>query len=274
MQRRPWIIGLLTAGGLFGCASTPPITPPGAAPQAPPEVRRLLAPSGVLRVAVYPGSPTSLVRAAPLDEMRGVSVDLGRELARRLGVPAEMRVFQRVAEVLDALETGRADFAITNATPARAEHVDFTPPLIGLELGYLALPGSAVTSIDAVDRPGIRIGVTQGSSSQGVLTRQYRQAVVVPTPSLDAARAMLQARQLDAFATNKAILFEMTDNLPGARVLDGRWGLEHLAIAVPKGRDAALPWLRAFTEAVRQDGPVQRAAERAGLRGTAAVEAR
>jgi len=61
----------------------------------------------------------------------------------------------------------------------------------------------------------------------------------------------------------------MSDELPSARVLDGRWGLEHLAIAIPKGRDAGMGYLRAFAEQARSEGLVTRAAERAGLRGAA-----
>lgn len=245
---------------LAGCA--------GAPPTAPAAVRERLAPTGTLRVGVYPGSPTSMLQVPGSTEMRGVAVDLGRELARQLGTPVEIVAFQRVAEVIDALKGSRVDFTVTNATPARAADVDFTAPLIALELGYLSLPGSPVQSIDAVDQPGQRIGVSQGSSSQAALTRQFRHAAVVPAPSLQVAARMLTARELDAFATNKGILFELADTLPGARVLPGRWGLEHLAIGIPKGRDAAMPWLRAFAEQARASGAVQRATERAGLRGT------
>lgn len=81
-----------------------------------------------------------MVRAPGSAEMRGLSDEIGSDLARRLGVPAEVGVFQRVAEVDDALKAGRADFTITNAIAARAKDVDFTPPLVALELVYLALP--------------------------------------------------------------------------------------------------------------------------------------
>lgn len=260
LSRRFVVAAGALAALLAGCASAPP--------PAPAAVRTALAPTGTLRVGVYPGSPTSMLRVPGSTEMRGVTVDLGRDLGLRLGVPVEVVVFQRVAEVVDALKTSRVDFTVTNATPARAADVDFTTALVALELGYLSLPGSPVQSIDAVDQPGRRIGVSQGSSSQAALTRQFRHAAVVPAPSLQVAGQMLAARELDAFATNKGILFELTDTLPGARVLAGRWGLEHLAIGIPKGRDGAMPWLRDFAEQARASGAVRRAAERAGLRGT------
>jgi polar amino acid transport system substrate-binding protein len=77
----------------------------------------------------------------------------------------------------------------------------------------------------------------------------------------------LRRGEIDAFATNKGILYEMADRVPGSRVLEGRWGLEQLAVAVPQGRGVAAPWLRAFVADVAAQGLVQQAAARAGLRG-------
>jgi polar amino acid transport system substrate-binding protein len=259
LSRRLVLRAGVVAALLVACASAPP---------PPPAARAALAPTGTLRVGVYPGSPTSMLRTPGSSEMRGVSVDLGRELGQQLGVPVAIVEFQRVAEVIDALKASRVDFTVTNATPARAEVVDFTAPLIALELGYLSLPGSPVQTIESVDQPGRRIGVSQGSSSHAALPRMFHHATVVPAPSLQVAGQMLAARELDAFATNKGILFELADTLPGARVLPGRWGLEHLAIAIPKGREAGMAWLREFAEWARADGAVRRAADRAGLRGT------
>ena len=232
-----------------------------------PEVRNDLAPTGKLRVGVYPGSPTSLVRDAS-GEARGVSVDLGRALAERLGVPYEQVEFARLAQVLEAMKAGQVDFTVTNATPARAADVDFTAPIVNLELGYLVAKGSRVTAIADVDRPGIRVGVAQGSTSQATLTRELKSAVVVPAPSLKVATEMLAKGEIDTFATNKGILSEMADSLAGSRILDGRWGLEHLAIAIPKGRTAGLPYVKQFAEDAKASGLVARAADRAGLRGT------
>src|SRR5690606_22586452 len=106
--------------------------------------------------------------------------------------------------------------------------------------------GSAIADAAAVDATGVRVGVSAGSTSEGVLTRDLRQAAVVPVASLDAASQWLARGELDAFATNKAILFEMGDGLPGSRVLAGRWGLESLALGIPKGREEGLALLLEF----------------------------
>lgn len=253
-----------TASLLAMCVST--------AAQPAADMRRVLAPSGKLRVGVYPGSPTSMIQDASTGQRKGVTYDLGTELAKRLGVPFEPVVFQRVAEVVDALKSGQVDFTITNASPARVKDLDFTPTVLDLELGYLVLAGSPVSALASVDQPGIRVGVSEGSTSLSTLTREFKNATVVTAPSLKSAMEMLSQKAIDAFATNKAILFEMSDELPNSRVLTGRWGLEHLAMAIPKGREAAMPYLRKFAEDARSDALVQQAVERAGLRGTLKAE--
>ncbi|HXD42223.1 MAG TPA: transporter substrate-binding domain-containing protein [Ramlibacter sp.] len=259
--------GLVLGAVLFlaGCA--------GQTPAADPQARAALAPTGVLRVGIYPGSPTSLVRDAKTGEGAGVAHDLGMELGRQLGVPVKMVEFVRIAQVLDAIKAQQVDFSFTNATESRARDVDFTAPLIRLELGYLVPPGSAIAAPGDVDRPGVRVGVTQGSTSQSTLTRQLKSAQILPAASLKQAQEMLQAHAIDVYATNKGILFEMTDELPpGYRVLDGAWGLESLAIAFPKGRDAGKPFLSNFARQMQASGRLQAISARAGLRGIARAE--
>jgi len=240
--------------------------------QIAPDVRQALAPGGKLRVGVYPGSPTSMIRDRASGETKGLAYELGQEFARRLNIPFEPVEFTQIADVLDALKQGAVDFTVTNASPARAKDVDFTAPILGVELGYLVPPRSSIATLADVDRPGVRVGVTAGGSSHATLQREFKHATVVPSPSVAAAVEMLADGRVDAYATNKAILFEMSDQSPGSRVLDGRWGIEVFAIGIPKGREVAMPAVRRFADEARSQGLVKRAAERAGLRGTVNVE--
>ena len=78
--------------------------------------------------------------------------------------------------------------------------------------------------------------------------------------------------ELDTYATNKPTLFEMFDTMPGARVLDGNWGLEHMAVAIPKGREQALPFVAVFVKDVQSNGLLERIQKQAGLRGAVKAE--
>jgi polar amino acid transport system substrate-binding protein len=232
--------------------------------------RQALAPSGKLRVGVYPGSPYSMVRDPVSGEMKGIAVELGKALAMRLDVPYEQVEFARPAEIYEALKAGQIDMTIVNATLARADQFAWSPPLMLIELGFLAAAGLTFTTPADVDRPGVRVGVTQGGTMNSALARELKNATVVPAVTLKNGIEMLAQHKIDAYATNKANLFEMSDALPGSRVLDGRWGLEHLAMAIPKGRDAGLVYVGTFVEDAKSEGLVARAAARVALRGVIA----
>jgi polar amino acid transport system substrate-binding protein len=231
------------------------------------EARNVLAPNGKLRVGAFPGSPLSMATDRKTGETHGLCIDLGKALAKRLDVTFEPISSQRIAEVIEAMKTGDVDFTVSNATPARAAHVMFSQTLISLELGYLVPAASPIATISDVDKSGVRVGVTQGSTSQGTIPKLLPKATVVPAQNSARAIEMFERREFDLFATNKPTLFEMSDLMPGARVLDGRWGVEQIAIAIPKGREAAMEYLRRFVEEAQSSGLLSEAAERAGLRG-------
>jgi polar amino acid transport system substrate-binding protein len=227
----------------------------------------VLAPTSSLRAGVFPGSPLSMATDRKTGETHGLCIDLGKTLAKRLGVPFEQVNYQRIAEVIEAMKAGDIDFTVSNATPARAAHVSFSQTLISLELGYLVPAASPIATISDVDTSGLRVGVTQGSTSQGTIPQLLPNATVVPAENSKRAIEMLERCEIDLFATNKPTLFEMSDLMPSARVLDGRWDVEHIAIAIPKGREAATEYLRRFVDEAQTSGLLSEATERAGLRG-------
>lgn len=260
MHRRTFCLSVAFAsmGGAFGC-STAPTVPNG--------VRDALAPTGKLRFAALPGAPTSYIKEAGGVASRGVGFEVASELARRLGVPIEIAEYGSFAAKVDALTSGRADISAFNATSPRAAEVLLTPALYEIESGYLVGPRTQICVIDEIDRMGIRVGVQQGSSSQAALTRLLKNAKVVPIANLQTVPDLLVKGELEAFATNKPILFDTMDRTPGARVLDGRFGIERHAMGYPKGRDAAAPFMAALINDMAKRGMIDQAAARARLRG-------
>jgi polar amino acid transport system substrate-binding protein len=233
--------------------------------------REHLAPLGRLRVGVFAGSPLSMVVDRSSGETCGLCCDLGAELANRLGVPVEYLTFQNIAEVIRAMKAADVDFTVSNATPVRAADVDFTQTLLSLELGCLVPARSQLAAAGELDRTGMHIGVTKGSTSERTLPAKFKQARVVPAENVRAAIEMLDDGRLDVYATNKPTLFEMSDSMPGARVLAESWGLEHVAIAIPRGREAAMAGLRDFVSDVQSSGLLVRLEKRVGLRGAVAA---
>ena len=226
-----------------------------------------LAPTGKLRVGLYPGSPDSLLQSEGPEGNKGMGFEIGRALAKYLNIPFEPVIFPKNGDVLAAAKEGKIDFVFVNATPVRAEFIDFVEPAIFSEQSYLVGPKCQIRSISEIDRPYMKIGVSGGSTSQAVLPTILKNATLIPTKSLKETEQMLLSGEIDAFATNKGILFELADKIPGTTVLDGAWGLERIAIGIPRGRAAGLPVIAQFSKEILADGLVAEAVKRAGMRG-------
>jgi polar amino acid transport system substrate-binding protein len=226
-----------------------------------------LAPTGKLRVGLYPGSPDSLIQSDGPEGNKGMGFEIGRALAKYLNVPFEPIIFPKNGDVLAAAKEGKIDFVFVNATPVRAEFLDFVAPTIFSEQSYLVGPKCEIRSISEIDRPFMKIGVSGGSTSQAVLPTILKSATLIPTKSLKETEQLLLSGEIDAFATNKGILFELADKIPNTVVLDGAWGLERIAIGIPKGRSDGLPVIAQFSNAIIAEGLVADAVKRAGMRG-------
>jgi polar amino acid transport system substrate-binding protein len=259
MRKTHWLMTAILGLLLTGCA--------GIHTTPTPEARQALAPTGKLRVGLQLGSPHNVIRDSVSGEMKGVGHDLGRELARRLGVPFEPITYPSVGALLDAGKAGEWDVAFVGFSPARAKEWDFTGLHMEVEFGYLVPAGSVISTMADVDRPGIRVAVQEKSGPDVFLSRTLKNAVVVRAPSNPGALEALKSGKADAMGSIKPILFELSNQLPGSRVLDGRPGIDPHAMAIPKGRDLGLAYARKFVEDAKSEGLIKAAIERVGMRG-------
>jgi len=265
MRTIHWLIAAMLGLVFAACAGI------GTAPTA--EARQALAPTGKLRVALQLGSPHNVIRDSASGEMKGVGYDLGKELARRIGVPFEPVMYPSVGALLDAGKSGSWDVAFVGFSPARAKEWDFAPLHMEVEFGYLVPAGSSIATMADVDRPGIRVAVQEKSQPDVFLSRTLKNAAPVRAPSLAGTLEMLKSGKADAIFSIKPSLFEASNQLPGSRVLDGRPGIDPHAMVMPKGRDGGLAYARQFIERAKAEGLVKAAIDRAGMRG-AVVAAR
>jgi polar amino acid transport system substrate-binding protein len=244
---------------MMGCTAT--------ATAPTPEARQALAPTGKLRVALQLANPLNVVQDSASGEMTGVGFDLGKELARRLGVPFEPVLYPSVGALLDSGKTGAWDVAFVGFSPARAEEWDFTALHLEVEFGYLVPASSTVSTMADVDRPGIRIAVQEKSGPDVFFSRTLKNTAMVRASSNAGALDLVKAGKADVMGSIKPVLFEMSKQLPGSRVLDGRPGIDPHAMALPKGRGSGAAYARSFIENAKSEGVVKTAVERAGLRG-------
>lgn len=232
-----------------------------------PEVISQLAPHGVLRAGINMSNFLLVTGRSPSGDPEGVSPSMARAIADRLGVPVKYVPFPKPGELADQAGKDVWDIGLIGAEPARAETIAFTAAYAEIEATYLVPAGSSITRIDQVDKPGIRIAVTDRSAYGLWLDRNIQHATLVRSPSLDSAFEQFQAEKLEALAGLRPRLITDVEKLPGARILDGQFTAVQQAVGTARANEAAAAWLRTFVEEAKASGLVARFIEQHKVKG-------
>jgi polar amino acid transport system substrate-binding protein len=234
-----------------------------------PSIRTDLAPTGTLRVGINYGNPVLAKRDPSTGELRGVAVDLARELGRRVDLPVELVGFDAAGKMFEAVKAGAWDVAFLAIDPGRASEIDFTAAYILIEGTYLVPADSPYHTNEEIDRAGVRIGVSANSAYDLFLNRSIKHAQLVRGSGPESAFTLILDGKVDVVAGVRQSLIANAVKLPGSRVFDSRFMAIEQALGIPKGHDATAKYLREFIEDVKASGLVARAIEKSGVSGVA-----
>jgi polar amino acid transport system substrate-binding protein len=216
-----------------------------------------LAPTGKLRAAINFGNSVLAQKDPTSGEPRGVSAELAREVAKRLGVAIEFITFDAAGKVFDAL--GSWDIAFLAIDPVRAAGIDFTAPYVIIEGAYVVPANSPLKAVEDVDREGVRVAVARASAYDLYLTRALKNAKLVRASNGPEALEMFRKERLEAAAGVKQPIVAFAKEHPDTRVIPGRFMVIEQAMGTPKGRDTGIRYLREFIEEMKASGFVARA---------------
>ncbi len=209
----------------------------------------------MLRAAINLSNFLLVTGSEPDGNPAGVSPDMARELARRLGLGIELRGYKSPGDLADDATSDAWDIGNIGAEPARAEAIAFTAAYCEIECTYLVPAGSPITSVDEVDRPGVRIASAPRAAYDLWLERNLRHAELVRSPTLAGSLEVFVEQGLDALAGLRPALLTTAQRLPGSRLLDGGFSSVQQAMGTPRGRDeAGFGYLREFVEAMKASG--------------------
>jgi polar amino acid transport system substrate-binding protein len=232
---------------------------------APSSVVRELAPTGKLRAAINFGNPVLAQR----EPFGGVSVELTRELAKRLRVPIEFVTYDAAGRVTADASKNVWDIAFVARDLQRAKEIEFTDAYVIIEGAYLVPAASPLQKNEDVDAPGVRIAVSRGSAYDLFLSRNIKRATLVRAPSPPAALELFASDRLEVTAGVKQPLIDYAAKHPGMRVLPGRFMVNEQAMATPRGRPAAAAYLADFVDEMKASGFVAMSLEKSGQKDAA-----
>jgi polar amino acid transport system substrate-binding protein len=227
-----------------------------------------IASTGRLRVGFQTGSPI-LARRASDGSVHGVAVDLGKFIAEKLALPFDPVVYVDQEAYAQSFGKGEWDLVIGARSSLAERGSDMGPDFMLADAMYIAAPGREFADATGIDRPGVKVGVSQGGGSDQFLSRVLQSAQVVRVPGgVPNAVEALRTGTVDVWAANPVTLQEIGVALPGSMVIPGAWTTGRYAASLPKGRSpAAQQRLAQIVNEAKRTGFVQEAIERAGFKG-------
>lgn len=219
-----------------------------------------LAATGTLRVAINLGNP--VLTHGTAEEPGGVTVDIAREVGRRLGVPVELTSVDAARRSLELMASGQADLCFLAVDPTRAEEVAFSIPYLIIEGVYVVPAGSALHTVEDVDAPGVRVGVKEGSAYDLHLSRELQHAQAVR--GAEGTDVFLE-QGLEAGAGIRQPLTTLVEQRPDLRLVADAFMQIRQAVGIPRDRsEGVVGWLERTVTDLVVSGFVAESLERAG----------
>ncbi|HTC09450.1 MAG TPA: transporter substrate-binding domain-containing protein [Acetobacteraceae bacterium] len=237
-----------------------------------PQIVAELAPHGVLRVGINLSNSLLVTGRSVLGDPEGVAPDLARAIAEQLGVPIQLVPFPEPPDFVRTADDDVWDVGLIGADPARAQKIAFTSAYVQIEATYLVPAGSFISTIEEVDRPGIRIAVTDRAAYDLWLERNIKHAQLVRSDSQTSDLDLFVRDKLEALASLRPDLLDMMAKLPaGTRILDGQFMTVQQAVGTPRRNNAGAVWLQDFIETAKASGLIATLIERHKVTGKLSV---
>lgn len=235
------------------------------------DIRAELAPTGVLRAGINMSNFLLVTGETPDGDPDGVSPDMARAVADRLGVPLKLVPFPNPGKLADAALEDVWDIGNIGAEPERAKTIAFTAAYAEIEATYLVPAGSPLETIADVDAKGVRIAVSARSAYELWLSDNIQNAELVLAEGIQASFDLFVERKLDALAGLRPRLVDDVKKLAGSRILDGRFTAVQQAIGTKRDRPKAAAFLREFVEESKASGFVESLIRKHGVEGRLTV---
>jgi polar amino acid transport system substrate-binding protein len=188
---------------------------------------------------------------------KGLAITMGNALAAKLGVSLVPTQDGSPNQTYQALQAGNVDVVLAQLQ-LKPDGVSSTGAVVSVEHTFLVSAGSALKSVADADRQGVRIGAVGGEGHTTFLASHLQHAQLVKFTSDAQGLAALAGGQIDAYASGRFALVDMSSQVPGSRILDGSFFTPMLAFATLSSRSTGAAFLNTFAVSELSTGQVQR----------------
>ena len=143
----------------------------------------------------------------------------------------------------------------------------FSAAYVEIEATYMVPPGSPITSIDQVDKKGVKV-VTSARSAYGLwLENNIKNAELIQIAGLDGAFNKFRDDKIDVLAGLRPGLLKDIEKMPGATILPGKFSAVQQAIGCNKPAAEGARYIADFVENAKKSGLVASLIEKHKVKG-------
>ena len=231
------------------------------------KARAELAPTGVLRAGINLSNFLLVTGRTASGDPVGVAPDMAGAIAESLGVPIKLVPFKSPGELADQASKDIWDIGLIGAEPQRAAVMTFSAAYVEIEATYMVPPGSPITSIDQVDKKGVKV-VTSARSAYGLwLENNIKNAELIQIAGLDGAFNKFKDDKIDVLAGLRPGLMKDIAKMPGATILPGKFSAVQQAVGCNKPAAEGARYIAHFVENAKKSGLVASLIEKHKVKG-------
>ncbi len=197
-------------------------------------------------------------------QITGVSVEIGRRIAEKMGRKVEFRNMQ-FDGLIPALQTGNIDMIISSlsATDERRQSIDFSDPYVKTGLSVLVSAKSPIQTVADLKTPGRRIAVRISTTGETWSKKNLPDAKFVGLDTDGACVLEVVNGSVDAWVYDQISVMNYHAQHPEqTRALLAPLRVEEWAVGLRKDSAALKAIVNDTLAAMRKDGAFNRIAEK------------
>ncbi len=220
-------------------------------------ISNIIAPKNVLRIGINMSNFLLVNKDSTFSKPKGLSPEIGKLLARELGVNYEFVTFKNPGLLADAVDNDKWDVGNFAFEKKRAEIIDFSNPYINIDANFLLRKNSEINQNNDVDNENNKIAVVNRSAYDLWLSDNYKNAEIIRAKTIIETHNLFYNNDANILAGLKPKLLEELKNNNEFKLIDEPFTFIKQSIGIKKGKPKAIDFINNFVSKIIKDGTIK-----------------
>ena len=220
-------------------------------------ISNIIAPKNVLRIGINMSNFLLVNKDSTFSKPEGLSPEIGKLLARELGINYEFVTFKNPGLLADAIDYDKWDVGNFAYEKKRAEIIDFSNPYVNIDANFLLRKNSEINQNHDVDNKNNKIAVVNRSAYDLWLSDNYKKAKIIRAKTIIETHNLFYNQEVNILAGLKPKLLEELKNNNEFKLIDEPFTFIKQSIGIKKGKPKAIDFINNFVSKKIKDGTIK-----------------